>query len=89
MKNPSLDAEIIRFIECYLKTSGLSTSTSVKQQRIDYEAMVRQFSYPHPPGIRTRFTWTTSKMHLRPVSTRTPSSWVHPPVANNRELAHL
>ena len=24
------------------------------QQRIDYEAMVRQFSYPHPPGIRTR-----------------------------------
>jgi acetyl esterase len=26
----------------------------VSQQRIDYEAMVRQFSYPHPPGIRTR-----------------------------------
>jgi acetyl esterase len=54
MKNPSLDAEIIRFIERYLEASGLSTSTSVKQQRIDYEAMVHQFLYPHPPGIRTR-----------------------------------
>jgi acetyl esterase len=53
MKTPSLDAETNRFIERYLEVSGLSTATSVAQQRIDYEAMVRQFSYPHPPGIRT------------------------------------
>jgi len=56
MKTPSLDPEITRFIERYLETSGLSTTTSVTQQRIDYEAMVRQFSYPHPAGIRTRDT---------------------------------
>jgi acetyl esterase len=54
MKTPSLDTEITRFIERYLEVSGLSTATSVAQQRIDYEAMVRQFSYPHPAGIRTR-----------------------------------
>ena len=54
MKTASLDTEIIRFIERYLEASGLSTTTSVTQQRIDYEAMVRQFSYPHPPGIRSR-----------------------------------
>jgi hypothetical protein len=54
MKTPSLDAEITRFIVRYLEVSGLSTATTVTQQRIDYEAMVHQFSYPHPVGIRTR-----------------------------------
>jgi len=44
MKTVSLDAEITRFIKRYLEVSGLSTATSVTQQRIDYEAMVRQFS---------------------------------------------
>jgi acetyl esterase len=54
METPSLDAEITRFIVRYLEVSGLSTATTVTQQRINYEAMVRQFSYPHPAGIRTR-----------------------------------
>ena len=54
MKTLSLDAEMIRFIELYLRASSLSTAASVAQQRSDYEAMVRQFCYPHPSGIRTR-----------------------------------
>ena len=53
MKSPSFDAEITQFIINYLELSGLSTATSVAQQRIDYESMVHQFAYPHPPGIRT------------------------------------
>jgi len=54
MKTPSLDREITTFIEHYLAVSGLSTATSVARQRIDYEAILRQFSYPHPAGISTR-----------------------------------
>jgi len=54
MKKPVLDTEITAFIEHYLTVSGLSTATSVAQQRIDYEAVVRQFSYAHPAGISTR-----------------------------------
>ena len=53
MKSPSFDAEITQFINRYLALSGLSTATSVAQQRIDYELMVRQFTYPHPAGIHT------------------------------------
>jgi len=53
MKSPSFDAEITQFIERYLELSGLSTATSVAQQRTDYESMVRQFTYPHPANIRT------------------------------------
>ena len=53
MKPTLLDTEIRQFIDRYLDVSGLSTATTVAQQRIDYEAMVRQFSYPHPHGIRT------------------------------------
>jgi len=52
MKNPALDPEIASFIDSYLEASALSTATSVAQQRIDYEAVVRRFSYPHPPEIR-------------------------------------
>lgn len=54
MKKPVLDAEFTAFIDHYLAVSGLSTATSVAQQRIDYEAVVRQFNYAHPPGITTR-----------------------------------
>jgi acetyl esterase len=54
MDEPKIDPEITAFIEHYLGVSGLSTATSVAQQRIDYEAVVRQFSYPHPAGISTR-----------------------------------
>jgi len=54
MNIAALDAEMIAFIDRYLEVSGLSTATSVAQQRIDYEIMVRQFSYPHPPGVQTR-----------------------------------
>jgi len=50
----SLDSEVSAFIARYLEVSGLSTATSVAQQRIDYEAVVRQFSYPHPRGVHTR-----------------------------------
>jgi acetyl esterase len=53
MKSSPFDAEITQFINRYLELSGLSTATSVAQQRIDYESMVRQFTYPHPVGIRT------------------------------------
>ena len=54
MNTTDLDSQIISFIRRYLEVSGLSTATSVTQQRIDYEAMVRQFSYPHPQGMQTR-----------------------------------
>ncbi|MCP4472097.1 MAG: alpha/beta hydrolase [Gammaproteobacteria bacterium] len=54
MNKPALDAEISSFIDRYLAVSGLSTSTSVARQRIDYEAMVRQFRFAHPAGISTR-----------------------------------
>ena len=53
MTRPALDPEILRFIDCYLEASGLSTTTSVAQQRIDYEAVLQQFNYPHPPGVRS------------------------------------
>lgn len=51
MKPAELDPEITRFIERYLAASSLSTATSIAQQRRDYEALLRQFSYPHPPGV--------------------------------------
>ena len=54
MNPASFDSQMIAFIRRYLEVSGLSTATSVTQQRIDYEAMVRQFSYPHPAGVQTR-----------------------------------
>jgi acetyl esterase len=50
----SFDRQTSAFIARYLEVSDLSTATSVTQQRIDYEAMVRQFSYPHPQGVQTR-----------------------------------
>ena len=53
MPNSALDPEISRFIDCYLQASSLSTATSIEQQRRDYEDVVRQFSYPHPAGIRS------------------------------------
>ena len=53
MKSSPFDAEITQFIKRYLELSGLSTATSVAQQRVDYAAMVHQFTYPHPAGIRT------------------------------------
>lgn len=51
MKKADLDAEMRAFIARYLEISGLSTATSVSQQRRDYETLVRQFTYPHPQGI--------------------------------------
>jgi len=54
MNEFALDPEVLAFIDKYLEVSSLSTATSVKQQRLDYEAMVRHFRYPHPPGLRAR-----------------------------------
>jgi len=54
MNQAALDAEMRAFIDRYLEVSGLSTATDVRQQRVDYEAVVRQFSYPHPSGVQTR-----------------------------------
>lgn len=54
MNTTGLDSEMKAFVAGYLEASALSTTTSVIQQRIDYEAMVRQFSYPHPAGVQTR-----------------------------------
>ena len=53
MDRIELDPEMASFIERYLEVSGLSTATSVEQQRIDYEAVVRQFRYAHPEGVET------------------------------------
>ena len=53
MPRPAVDPEISRFIERYLQASGLSTASSIEQQRRDYESVVRQFSYPRPSGIRS------------------------------------
>ena len=61
MNSAALDAEMTAFIDRYLAVSGLSTATSVAQQRIDYEAMVRQFSYPHPRGVSTADTQVTGR----------------------------
>jgi hypothetical protein len=49
-----LDSETSSFIARYLEVSALSTAISEPRQRIDYEAMVRQYSYPHPQGVQTR-----------------------------------
>lgn len=54
MEEFSLDPGVIAFIDSYLEVSSLSTATTIDQQRIDYEAIVRHFRYPHPPGLRTR-----------------------------------
>lgn len=54
MKEFSLDSGVIAFINSHLEVSSLSTATTVGQQRIDYEAIVRHFRYPHPPGLQTR-----------------------------------
>lgn len=54
MKEYNLDADVIAFIDDYISASNLSTSTSIAQQRIDYEAVVKKFHAPHPPGLSTR-----------------------------------
>jgi len=54
MREFSLDPGIITFIDSYIEVSGLSTATTINQQRIDYEAIVQHFRYPHPPGLQTR-----------------------------------
>ena len=51
MQEFNLDPEVIAFIDRYIEVSSLSTATSVARQRIDYEAMVTHFRYPHPAGI--------------------------------------
>ncbi len=56
MREFSLDPGIIAFIDSYLEFSSLSTATSVDQQRIEYEALVQHFCYPHPPGLSTQDT---------------------------------
>ena len=48
-----LDPDYKAFIQRYLDASALSTATSVAQQRLDYEAMVRQFTHPRPAGVHT------------------------------------
>ncbi len=54
MKEFSLDPDVIAFIDSHIEVSDLSTATTIDQQRIDYEAIVRHFRYPHPPGLQTR-----------------------------------
>ena len=54
MKEFNLDPEIVAFIEKYLDVSNLSTASSVTQQRIDYDAVVRHFYYPRPSGLNSR-----------------------------------
>ena len=54
MQEFNLDPEISAFIDDYIAVASLSTATSVARQRIDYAALVRHFSYPHPAGITTR-----------------------------------
>ena len=49
-----LDSEMRAFIASYQEASSLSTATSIEQQRSDYEAMLRRFRYPHPPGLNCR-----------------------------------
>ncbi len=56
MREFSLDPGIIAFIDSYIEVSSLSTATSVDQQRIEYEALVQHFRYPHPPGLSTQDT---------------------------------
>ena len=54
MKSDPLDREMRHFVDRYREASGLSTATSVAQQRVDYESMLQAFRHPHPPGISTR-----------------------------------
>ena len=54
MRKFDLDPEIIAFVESYVEVSNLSTTTSIARQRIDYEATVKHFYHPHPPGLSTR-----------------------------------
>ena len=54
MKEFNLDPEVVAFINHYVEASNLSTSTSISQQRIDYETVVGLFRYPHPPELSTQ-----------------------------------
>jgi len=54
MQEFNLNPEMVAFIEKYLEVSSLSTATSVAQQRIDYDAVVRHFCYPRPSGLHSR-----------------------------------
>ena len=46
-----LDPEMAAFVERYLAVSGLSTATTVAQQRLDYDKIVEYFRYPRPDGV--------------------------------------
>ena len=39
------------FIADYLAAAALSTADTIERQRQDYEALVRRYRYPHPPGV--------------------------------------
>lgn len=52
MNSFDLDPEYVAFIEQYREVSGLSTATTIEQQRSDYEAVVQHFRYPHPAGLQ-------------------------------------
>ena len=54
MEKFAIDSEIGNFIDRYLAVSGLSTATTVEQQRIDYAAVVQCFRQPRPDSISSR-----------------------------------
>ena len=62
MQEYDLDPEMTAFIERYVEVSGLSTATSVAEQRRDYDRMLRHFSHPRPDGISSR-DWRVSGRH--------------------------
>ena len=54
MREFNLDPEVVSFINSYVEAANLSTTTSIAQQRNDYDATVKHFCHPHPPGLSTR-----------------------------------
>lgn len=51
MPDFDLDPEIAVFIDRYLEVSGLSTATTVAQQRADYDKIVEHFRCPRPDSV--------------------------------------
>lgn len=51
MAEYDLDPAITRFIDRYLEVSGLSTATTVAQQRADYAKIVDHFRHPRPDSV--------------------------------------
>ena len=64
-----LDPEMVTFIDRYLEVSGLSTATTVAQQRDDYDKVVACFKQPRPESISSEDTYVDGRHGSIPIRT--------------------